>query len=215
MDEIFTNYGGCHGIRYGVKIKRMVHYCVVSFLFLLMCNSAFAQTKTITGVVSDNAGPLPGVSVSIKGTTTGIVTDVNGKFSLNVASGQTLLFSFLGYTPQEVVINTQETLNIKLAQSSSSLNEVVVVGYGTQKKVTVTGSVASVNASEIVNTKNENVLNSLTGKVAGLRVVQNSAEPGSFDNSISSRGFDPPLVIIDGVPRDNITRLDPNDIESV
>jgi TonB-linked SusC/RagA family outer membrane protein len=215
MDEIFTNYGGCHGIRYGMKIKRMVHYCIVSFLFLLMCNSAFAQTKTITGIVSDNAGPLPGVSVSIKGTTTGIVTDVNGKYSLNVASGQTLLFSFLGYTPQEVVINTQQTLNIKMAQSSSSLNEVVVVGYGTQKKVTVTGSVASVSASEIVNTKNENVLNSLTGKVAGLRVVQNSAEPGSFDNSISIRGFDPPLVIIDGVPRDNITRLDPNDIESV
>jgi TonB-linked SusC/RagA family outer membrane protein len=215
MDEIFTNYGGCHGIRYGVKIKKVVHYCIVPFLFLLMCNSAFAQTKTITGVVSDDAGPLPGVSVSIKGTTTGSVTDVNGKFSLNVASGQTLLFSFLGYTPQEVVINTQETVNIKLAQSSSSLNEVVVVGYGTQKKVTVTGSIASVNNSEIVTTKNENVLNSLTGKVAGLRVVQNSAEPGSFDNSFSIRGFGDPLVVIDGVPRDNITRLDPNDIESV
>jgi TonB-dependent SusC/RagA subfamily outer membrane receptor len=215
MDEIFTYYGECHRIHYGVKIKRALQCFVIPFVLLLMCSSAFAQTQTIKGTVTDATGPLPGVSVIIKGTTTGIVTDVNGKYTLNVAPGQTLLFSFLGYTNQEVVVNAQETVNIKLTQNASTLNEVVVVGYGTQKKVTVTGSVASVNASDIVTTKNENVLNSLTGKVAGLRIVQNSAEPGSFDNSISIRGFDAPLVVIDGVPRDNITRLDPNDIESV
>ncbi|QHS56382.1 TonB-dependent receptor [Mucilaginibacter sp. 14171R-50] len=215
MDEIFTNYGECHGIHYGVKIKRTVRHCITFLLFLLMCSAAFAQSRTITGVVSDNAGPLPGVSVTIKGTTAGTVTDVNGRYSLNVSPGQTLLFSFLGYAPQEVAVNTQSTVSITLAQNSSTLNEVVVVGYGTQKKATVTGSVASVSGSEITTTKNENVINSLTGKVAGLRVTQNSAEPGTFNSSFSIRGFGDPLVIIDGVPRDNITRLDPNDIESV
>jgi TonB-linked SusC/RagA family outer membrane protein len=214
MHEIFTNYGGCCGIRHRAKIKRALLCCMLSLFFLIMCNSAFAQ-GTITGVVTDASGVLPGVSVTLKGTTSGTVTDVNGKYSINATAGQTLVFSFLGYASTEVVVANQKTVNVVLIQSSSSLNEVVVVGYGTQKKVTVTGSIATVNNSEIVVTKNENVLNSLTGKVAGLRVVQNSAEPGSFDNAISIRGFGNPLVIIDGVPRDNITRLDPNDIESV
>jgi len=215
MDEIFTYCGECRGIYYGVKMKKAVQFCITSFLFLLMCSSAFAQNKPVTGTVSDDAGALPGVTVKIKGLDVGTVTDVNGKYSLNAASGQTLVFSFVGYANQEVAITTQQIVNVKLAQNSSSLNEVVVVGYGTQKKATVTGAIASVSNSEIVNTKNENVLNSLTGKVAGLRVTQNSAEPGSFDNSFSIRGFGDPLVIIDGIPRDNITRLDPNDIESV
>jgi TonB-linked SusC/RagA family outer membrane protein len=215
MSENFTNYGGCHRIHYGVKIRRAVQCCMMPLLFVLMWSTSFAQTKTITGTVSDNAGVLPGVTVKVKETGTATVTDVNGKYAIAVNSGQTIQFSFLGYATQEVVIGSQPSVSITLTQASSTLNEVVVVGYGTQKKVTVTGSVATVNSSEIVTTKNENVLNSLTGKVAGLRVTQNSAEPGSFDNSFSIRGFGDPLVIIDGVPRDNITRLDPNDIESV
>ncbi|MFA6084981.1 SusC/RagA family TonB-linked outer membrane protein [Mucilaginibacter sp.] len=215
MDENFTNYGECHGIHYGAKLRKALQCCMLSLLFVLIYSSSFAQSKTLTGRVSDNAGPLPGVTVKIKETGAVSITDVNGRYSINVNSGQTLQFSFLGYTPQEIAVTTQPTVNVTLLQSSSNLNEVVVVGYGTQKKVTVTGSVATVNNSEIVTTKNENVLNSLTGKVAGLRVTQNSAEPGSFDNSFSIRGFGNPLVVIDGVPRDNITRLDPNDIESV
>ncbi|MBD1385810.1 TonB-dependent receptor [Mucilaginibacter rigui] len=215
MDEIFTCCGKCRGIYYGVKMKKAVQFCITSVLFLLMCSSAFAQSKPVTGTVSDDAGTLPGVTVKVKGSDIGTVTDVNGKYSLNASPGQTLVFSFVGYANQEVAISTQQTVNIKLAQNSSSLNEVVVVGYGTQKKATVTGAIASVTNSEIVNTKNENVLNSLTGKVAGLRIVQNTSEPGSFDSSFDIRGFGTPLVVIDGIPRDNITRLDPNDIESV
>jgi TonB-linked SusC/RagA family outer membrane protein len=215
MDEIFTYCGKCRGIYYGVKMKKAVLYCIASFLFLMMCSPAFAQNKPITGTVSDDAGTLPGVTIKIKGSDVGTVTDVNGKYSISAASGQTLVFSFVGYATQEVAVTTQQPLNIKLAQNSSTLNEVVVVGYGTQKKATVTGAIASVTNSEIVNTKNENVLNSLTGKVAGLRIVQNTSEPGSFDSSFDIRGFGTPLVVIDGIPRDNITRLDPNDIESV
>ncbi|SDE47894.1 TonB-linked outer membrane protein, SusC/RagA family [Mucilaginibacter pineti] len=216
MKEIFTNHGGCRGIHYPVKFKKVVQHCIASLLFLLMCTAAFAQGNKITGVVSDEKGlPLPGVSVLLKGTQNGTVTDVNGKFNINATATQTLVFTFLGYTPKEVLVGDQTTINISMAQASNSINEVVVVGYGTQKKVSITGSVAAVTSKDIVTTKNENVLNMLTGKVAGLRIVQNSAEPGNFDNSFDIRGFGQPLVVIDGIPRDNITRLDPNDIESV
>ncbi|QXV65612.1 TonB-dependent receptor [Mucilaginibacter sp. 21P] len=215
MDENSTNYGVRHCARYVAKLKGSMACGLLSFWLLLLCINVNAQTIPVTGVVSDQSGVLPGVSVAIKGTTTGAVTDVNGKYTLNVTGGQKLVFSFLGYATQEIVYSGQKQLNVKLATNASTLNEVVVVGYGTQRKATLTGSVASVTGSEITTTKNENVLNSLTGKVAGLRVTQNSAEPGSFDNSFSIRGFGDPLVVIDGVPRDNITRLDPNDIESV
>jgi hypothetical protein len=86
MDEIFTYYGKCHGIYHGVKMKKAVQYCIASFLFLMMCSSAFAQSKPVTGTVSDNAGTLPGVTIKVKGAEAGTVTDVNGKYTLNVAS---------------------------------------------------------------------------------------------------------------------------------
>ena len=216
MKEIFTNYGGCHSTHYAAKFKRGMQYFVLSFLFLLVCTSAIAQGSNRTGVVTDEkAQPLPGVSIKIKGTTIGTVTDVNGKFSINAEGSQTLTFSFLGYSPQEVAVGNQTSIKVSLIPNATSMSEVVVVGYGTQKKATVTGSIASVTNSEIVTTKNENVLNMLSGKVAGVRITQNTSEPGSFSNTFDIRGFGNPLVIIDGVPRDNITRLDPNDIESL
>ncbi|MDB4921735.1 TonB-dependent receptor [Mucilaginibacter sp.] len=216
MKENFTNYGGCPGIHYPAKFKRLLQYCIASFLFLLMCTSAIAQTSSIKGVVLDEQKlPMPGVTVKLKGTTTGTVTSVDGQFSINAALGQTLVFSFLGYSQQEVTIKDLKTITVNLAANATNMNEVVVVGYGTQKKVSLTSAVSSINSAEIVTTKNENVQNMLTGKVAGLRVVQNSSEPGSFDNSFDIRGLGSPLVVIDGIPRDNITRLDPNDIESV
>jgi TonB-linked SusC/RagA family outer membrane protein len=216
MKEIFTYHGGCCGIHYPAKFKRVILHGILSLLFLLVYASAIAQSSNRTGVVSDEKGlPLPGVSVKLKGTPNGTTTDIDGKFLISAAAGQTLVFSFLGYTSQEVVVGNQLSIKVSLTQNSTNMNEVVVVGYGTQKKATVTGSIASVTNSEIVTTKNENVLNMLTGKVAGVRIVQNSAEPGSFDNAFDIRGFGNPLVVIDGIPRDNITRLDPNDIESI
>lgn len=214
MNEISTIYDGCPGIRHTGKFMKMLYSF---FMNLLIATSVFAQIPNkIEGKVSDEKGlPIPGASVIVKGTTVGTVTDVSGKFSISANTNTTLTFSFIGYSTKNVAITNQKTVNVSLMPSSSALSEVVVVGYGTQKKVTVTGSIASVSSKDIVTTKNENVLNTLTGKVAGLRIVQNSAEPGNFDNSIDIRGFGNPLVVIDGVPRDNITRLDPNDIESV
>ncbi|SDQ01402.1 TonB-linked outer membrane protein, SusC/RagA family [Mucilaginibacter sp. OK268] len=215
MKEIFTYYGGCHGIHYAAKFKGVVRHGIMALLFLLVCSVAMAQSNRSGLVVDETGQGLPGVSVKIKGTTIGTVTGVDGKFVISASNDQTLVFTFVGYTSQEVAVGSQTSIKVSLVSNATNVNEVVVVGYGTQKKATVTGSIASVTNSEIVTTKNENVLNMLTGKVAGVRIVQNSAEPGSFDNAFDIRGFGNPLVVIDGIPRDNITRLDPNDIESI
>ncbi|SEN11058.1 TonB-linked outer membrane protein, SusC/RagA family [Mucilaginibacter gossypiicola] len=216
MYENFTNYDGCHRIRYRAKVKGVMQYCITVLLILAMCTSAFAQGSKITGVVNDEKGlPLPGVSVKLKGTPNGTTTNLNGQFSINAEPSQTLVFSFLGYTQQEIAVGNQKNIAVKLQPNATNMNEVVVVAYGTQKKASVTGAIAAVTNSEIVTTKNENALNMLTGKIAGVRITQQSAEPGSFANDFDIRGFGAPLVVIDGVPRDNITRLDPNDIESI
>lgn len=171
----------------------------------------------VTGKVADeNGAALPGASVRIAGKNTGTVTDVQGGFSIAASQQDTLLISFIGYEVQRVRVGNNKSFTIRLSPSSSkNLQEVVVVGYGTQKKATLTGAVASITSSEILTTRNENVQNMLTGKLPGVRIVQKSSEPGSFNNSFDIRGLGTPLVVIDGVPRDNITRIDANDIESI
>jgi TonB-linked SusC/RagA family outer membrane protein len=187
----------------------------------------------ITGIVVDEKGaPLQGVSVTVKGSNTGTSTDSTGKFTIRVAKGGTLVFSYIKYGTQELPITDQKTVTISMTPTTSSMNDVVVVGYGTQRKATLTGSVAQISAAEIVTTKNENIENMLTGKVPGLMIVQNTSEPGDFANNISIRGMGNPLIVVDGVQipdftvtgnnGDNnvgtsniLTRLDPNDIESI
>lgn len=131
-------------------------------------------------------------------------------------AGVELVVSCIGYQDYRFVVSSsQESYKVVLIEDALMLSETVVVGYGVQKKVTMTGAVSAVKNSEIISTKNENLQNMLTGKVAGLRVVQNTAEPGQFNNSIDIRGFGSPLVVIDGVPRDNMARIDPEDVESI
>lgn len=176
-----------------------------------------AQTEgTIRGVITNDQGnPLAGVSVVVKETKRGATTDSLGRFSIPANKGQSLIFSMTGYAEKEWQVRNGSPVSLALERSTTSLDDVVVIGYGTRKKASLTGSVASVTGKEIVTTKNENVQNMLTGKVAGLRVVQNSSEPGSFDNSFDIRGLGSPLVVIDGVIRNNITRLNSADIESI
>lgn len=217
MNKNFTSLKGCRGIRYREKFKTMIPCCILLLLFFILSNSVFAQGNyLLTGTVADEKGaPLPGASIVVKGTAIGTVSALDGKYAINVSTGQTLVFTIVGYETREEVVKNQRTISVSLTEKTNTMNEVVVVGYGTQKKVSLTNSVASITGSEIVTTKNENVQNMLTGKVAGLRVVQTSSEPGSFSNSFDIRGMGTPLVVIDGIPRDNITRLDPNDIESI
>ena len=188
---------------------------LVALLILISSFSVHAQNQ-VQGTVLDETGvALPGASVALKGTRSGTSTDLNGKFSINAQVGATLVISMIGYNPAEVVIRNADPINLSLTPNSSSLNEVIVVGYGTQRRGSVTGAVSSIRAEQIVTTKNENVQNMLTGKVAGLRVVQQSGEPGQFRNTFDVRGLGNPLVVIDGVPRDNIQRLNAADIESI
>ncbi len=179
-----------------------------------------APPVTITGRVTDSLGaPLERVNIHVKGTQTGTMTDANGQFSLNVPDKEAvLLFTYLGYTTQEVMVGERTTLSIRLIPLVSSLTDVVVVGYGqTQAKARVTGAISTLKGEEITTTKNENVVNMLTGKVPGMRILQKSSEPGAYDNVFDIRGMGNPLVVIDGVPRGagDLSRMDPNEIDNI
>jgi TonB-linked SusC/RagA family outer membrane protein len=175
--------------------------------------------KRIAGtVVDENDEPIIGANVIEKGTVNGTVTDTEGKFSLNVTENAVLQVSFIGYISQEISVLSAGggiSLIIRLMEDTQALDEVVVVGYGTQKKLTLTGAIAAINSEEILTTKSENVENMLSGKIAGVKITQKTSEPGAYTNDFQIRGMGAPLIIVDGVPRDNFNRLDPNEIESI
>nr|WKN35599.1 TonB-dependent receptor [Tunicatimonas sp. TK19036] len=176
------------------------------------------QAITVTGQVSsiEDGSTLPGVNILIKGTTQGTTTDIDGNYTIQVPDQNAILiFSSIGFNTEEVAVGDKSVINVAMVPDIQQLGEIVVVGYGAKKKETLTSAVSAVTGEEIVTTKNENVQNMLTGKVPGLRVVQNSSEPGQFNSSLDIRGFGAPLVVIDGVPRNNMPRLNPEDIESV
>lgn len=192
----------------------------IIFLIILstLTNTLAAQgTRSISGIVVDDTGlAIPGANIIIEGTTNGTISDGEGKFQLAVPASSVLEVSFIGYITEKVPVTIQDVYEIMLMTDAQTLSEVVVVGYGVQKKETITGSVAAVGNEEIVTTKSANVQNMLAGKIAGVKITQKTSEPGRFDtNDIQIRGMGAPLVIIDGVPRDNFERLDPNDIESM
>lgn len=194
-------------------------------MFLGLMGSVLAQTREVSGVVisgEDNL-PLPGVSVLVKGTTTGTVTDVDGKFNVNVSgSDATLVLSFIGFTTLEVPVGDRSTFDLTLLPDTKSLEEVIVVGYGEQKKETITGSVATVKGKELTKSPAMNLSNSLAGRMAGVVAVNRSGEPGYDGSGIRIRGSNTlgnndALVVIDGIPAraGGLERLNPNDIESI
>lgn len=173
------------------------------------------QGKNITGIVKDaNGEPIIGANVVEKGTTNGTITDMEGRFSLNVASNATLIVSYIGYASTEVAVKEQSSVNVILKEDSEALEEVVVVGYGTQKKSTLTGAVSSVKSEQLTVSPVGNVTNSLTGKLPGLITKQTSGLPGSDAAKLSIRGFGDALVIVDGV-EGSMSNLDANQIENV
>ncbi|MBE0655182.1 MAG: SusC/RagA family TonB-linked outer membrane protein, partial [Bacteroidales bacterium] len=183
---------------------------------LLVSSSSPQQNELITGKIMDSKGdPIIGANILIKETLRGTISDASGNFSINAAPDDILQISFVGYVTKEIKVGVNKSLNVVLIEDASELEEVIVVGYSEQKKVSITGSVATLSNKNIITTKNENVQNMLTGKIPGVRVTQLSSEPGKFRNRFDIRGLGGPLIIIDGAPRGNINRLDPNDIESV
>ena len=174
----------------------------------------------ITGRVTDERGdPIPGATIIIEGTASGTATDVDGNFSLEVPEGATLLISFIGYQAQRVLISNQTSLSIVLQEDLSSLEEIVVVGYGTQKKVNLTGAVSTITSADIVNQPVGQTSMALQGIAAGVTVTQRSGQPGADGGAIRIRGIGTlgdsnPLIMVDGVET-NINNIDPNEIETI
>lgn len=176
----------------------------------------------VAGTVSDSAGaPLPGVSVRVLGTETGTVTDASGRFRLSVPDEQSvLIFTYIGFKDLEVPVNGRSEINVTLQINTSSLNQIVVVGYGTQAKVAVTGAVSAVKGDVLKKSPVANISNALAGNVAGISMRPTGAQPGAdapqiYIRGISTTGNSSPLVVIDGIIRDNINEIDPNDIASI
>lgn len=183
-----------------------------------------SMAQAISGkVVDQEANPLIGVTIAVKGTSTGTSTDAGGNFRLTVPSGgTTLVFTYTGFEAQEVAIDGRASYDITMKEGLASVNEVVVVAYGTQKKATLTGAVVAVAGSDLVKSPVAEMSNSLAGRLSGVVVVQNSGEPGYDGASIRIRGINTlgnssPLVVIDGIPdRDGgLGRLSPQDVESI
>ncbi|MFC7358104.1 SusC/RagA family TonB-linked outer membrane protein [Jejudonia soesokkakensis] len=204
------------------------------FCFILFCAIVQAQIKTISGTVSDNNGtPLPGVNIVVKGTSNGTQSNIDGQYSLSASIGQTLVFTYLGFVPQEVrVTETSNSINVTMVEDAAQLEEVVVVGYGTTTKRKLTDAISSVDAEDIKEVPNANFQNALVGKLSGVQIQQtNGKAEGSVNFTIrgisSINGTQEPLFVVDGVPVLNnqesgtgaptnpLINLNANNIESI
>jgi TonB-linked SusC/RagA family outer membrane protein len=216
-----------HKLLLTVKIVTILLFCGLVLPGYSLSAGTYAadmqQQIKVSGTIKDasNGEAMVGVNVQVKGTTTGAVTDIAGKFTINVTDANaTLIVSFIGYVSQEVALAGKTTVDVSLAAEVSQLNEVVVVGYGTQKKVTSTGSVSTTKGAELLKSPSTNVSNSLIGRMPGLTAVSRSGEPGQDGAELRIRGSNTlgnnnPLIVVDGVPNRSMERLNANDIESI
>ncbi len=190
-------------------------------LFLINSVFVFAQTINIKGIVKDakTGDILPGVSIQIKGTTIGTETDFDGVYNLSkVKKGAVLVFNYLGYKTKEVIVN-QSQIDVSLDESAESLDEIVVIGYGTQTKKEVTGAVTVVGSAQIEDLKPTRIEQALQGQVAGVNITQNSGSPGAASNirirGVSTNGDSRPLILLDGRVIEDLSVVNPSDIESI
>lgn len=191
---------------------------ILMFVFSL---NATAQT-TIAGVISDSNGPIPGANVLLKGSNNGVVTDFSGNYTIdNIPAGGILVFTFLGYKTQEINVRTQKTINVVLQEEANNLNEIIVIGYGTQRKEAVTGSVASIKGDIMREVPSANITQALQGRLAGVQFSQTSSKPGA-EMQIRIRGTrslsadNNPLVVLDGIPfAGSVGDISPENIKSI
>lgn len=190
------------------------------FVSALVMNSAAVQAQGIMvkgKVVDQHNEPVIGATVGVDKGKAKTVTDIDGNYTLQVPANAKIVVNYIGMKPATQNVGGRRELNFVLQDDVSQIQDVVVVGYGTQKRGSITGSVAAVKGDEMIRTKNENPQNMLTGRVAGVRVWQKSSEPGSYNNNFDVRGMGTPLVIIDGVPRDmsDFQRMNADDIQDI
>lgn len=217
-------------------LKRKTIFRPIRFLAVLLCFGAFSARAnfsenlveftlnaefqtTVTGTVTDATGlPLPGASIVEKGTTNGTQTDFDGNYSIEVSNGATLVVSYIGYAKQEIAVNGRTNINITLEEDASQLDEVVLVGYGTQSRINVTNAISSVSSEDLVETPAIGVQQALQGRAAGVQVT-NTGTPGSAPfvtiRGLGTFGNNQPLFIVDGVPTGNLNNIPAEAIESV
>ncbi|WP_159467104.1 TonB-dependent receptor [Dyadobacter sp. 3J3] len=208
--------------------------CKITFLILLVITASgkflYAQDGIVKGKIIDEAGqPIPGASITVKGSQQGTLSNVDGTYSLAASAQSTLVFSFVGYLKEEIPVNNKTTIDITLKVDQKALDEVVVVGYGTQRKIETTGSIASVKASDLVQTPVVNLAQGLQSRISGVQINQNSGSPGGnisvrIRGTNSINGTSEPLYVIDGIQISNsgnitdvspLSTINPNDIESI
>ncbi|MCG8698262.1 MAG: SusC/RagA family TonB-linked outer membrane protein, partial [Bacteroidales bacterium] len=202
-------------------MKRITSILVCLVVFGM---SIFGQNIQITGTITsaDDGSMLPGVTVVVKGDpSTGTITDVDGNYEISAPADATLVFSYIGMEPQEVLIGGQTTIDVVMKSSVTGMDEIVVVAYGTQKKSEITGAVATVKSEELETVQSGNVLQGIEGKLTGVQIIQGSGQPGDAP-SIRVRGIgsisgsSAPLYVVDGVPfQGNISSIDQSDIQSI
>ena len=182
---------------------------------------AFAQEKTVTGVVSDTSGPIPGVNIAVKGTNKSTQTDFDGRYSIKTKSGETLVFSYVGMKNSSMVVGASNTISVRLESDALEMEEVIVVAYGKTKKSANTGSVSSIKAEDLEDRALTNVLSGLDGATSGVQIQSSAGQPGSAP-SVRIRGFssingsNTPLYIVDGVPyTGDISAINSADVESM
>ncbi len=229
--QFFIKPNSMKTMYYLLKKPTLIALCLVA-----MCGSAFAQS-IVTGKIKDNTEgtAMPGVNVQVKGTNRGAVTDVDGMYSVQASSGDVLVYSFIGYAPQEILVGAQTTIDLSLSPDVSLLGEVVVIGYGTQQKGNVTAAVASIGKEQLAGRPVADFQSSLQGQVAGLNITSNSGRPGA-NKSVTIRGVgsinggNSPLYVVDGniinnfigglgvgsaAAPDPLSTINPSDIESI
>ncbi|SHI70786.1 SusC/RagA family TonB-linked outer membrane protein [Pseudozobellia thermophila] len=199
-----------------------MRFVLFNFIVLFCTTVCYSQDRTISGTVSDATGPLPGVNIVVKGTSNGVVTDFDGEYRIaNVSADDILVFSYIGYLTKEIPVGGNTTLDVSLSEDAQALEEVIVVGYGTQKKSNVIGSVTSVEVEEATSVPTTNVSEMLRGRAAGVQVNLSDARPGGQSEivirgnvSVAPNG-NSPLVIVDGLPFDSLNDVSPDDIANI
>ncbi|WP_457270892.1 SusC/RagA family TonB-linked outer membrane protein [Pedobacter sp. UYEF25] len=207
-----------------IRLLSKLHWPSILLLAVCCSFSAFSQEQIgVSGKVLDSLdlGPLPGVTVMIQGTKVGTQTNKNGEYSIQAPSNSILVFAYVGYLQKKIAVNGKSEIQVYLNSSDQKLNEVVVVGYGQQKKISVTGAVASISGAQLKKSSAASLANALAGRLPGLTSIQSGGgQPGRDDATLYLRGAattngQSPLILIDGVPRDNIRTIDVNEVESV
>lgn len=203
--------------RLASKLHRFAMAFWASLLFLMCSLPLSAQNIKVSGVVKDVSGEvLPGVNVTVKGTQNVTITNPEGRYQLTAPSNSVLVFSFVGMTSEEVSVRGRNVINVTLHDDAEQLSEIVVVGYGTQKKSSLTSAISAMKGEELLKAPSTNVSQLLAGKLSGLSSVQESGEPGADGATLRIRGSIYAVsYIVDGFPVDDIDNLDPNDIESI